>query len=187
MVPVFRVSDVDPGETSRVLGAVTRTTYGRETWVGDGWIGFLRGGATVIAGCWLQRIDLWVFVPDNPDDVEPIRARIEWEVFDGYWGERVEIVLDSTRQWHKARFQPTGAVRFRGPDGVWLGEVADSDNEGLVKDGWDHEHCAICWKTIALTSQPEGYVSEQGNWVCESCYTSFVEPGSLAFMPGARR
>ena len=187
MFPVFSVREGGAGERAGVIGAVTRTTHGQENWVGDGWVGFLRAGAKVIAGRWHQRADLWAFVPENSDDVAAIRARTEWEVFDGYWGERAEIVLDHTRQWHKAHFQPTDAVRLHGPDGVWLRQAIDTDNAGgeVVKDGWDHEHCAIRGETLGPAGQPEGYVSAQRIWVCESCYLSFVERGSLDFIPSA--
>jgi hypothetical protein len=55
----------------------------------------------------------------------------------------------------------------------------------LVKAGWDHEHCAICWQTLGLGGQPEAYVSDHGTWVCEQCYVNFVERRSLDFIPSA--
>lgn len=102
------------------------------------------------------------------------------------------------------RVQPTDAIRVQGPTGVWLRPVTDTD-EGLprrarafpgdagpagggtrgaqvVKAGWDHEHCAICWETLGPGGQPEGYVISQRIWVCERCYVNFVERRSLDFI-----
>jgi hypothetical protein len=186
MFPVFHVRQGAMEQSAGVVGAVTRTTHGRETWVGDGWIGFLKGGgATLIAGRWRQEADFWVFTPEDPDNVAAIRARPEWDVLDGYWGERAEIVLDQTHQWHRTRFQPADAVRVQGPAGVWFRRKIDGDTGAgeVIKDGWDHEHCAICGETLGLGGQPEAYVSGQRIWVCGGCYTHFVEHGSLDFIP----
>jgi hypothetical protein len=201
---MFHGSETGQTETPRVLGRLTRTTHGREPWVGDGWLGFLMADAKLIAGRWHQRGDLWEFAPDNPDDLATIRTRPDWNVLDGYWGERAELVLDRTRRWDKDRVQPTDAIRVQGPTGVWLRPLTDTD-EGLprrarafpgeagpaggdtrggevVRAGWDHEHCAICWETLGPGGQPEGYVSSQRIWVCERCYINFVERRSLDFI-----
>jgi hypothetical protein len=58
-------------------------------------------------------------------------AQRDWEVLDGYWGERAEIVLDQDRRWVRARFEPTDAVRLQGTAGVWLRPVSD-DDEGAA-------------------------------------------------------
>ena len=186
--PAFHLQRSSVLEATAVVGSVTRTTHGRENWVGDGWFGFLKAGDQLIPGRWHRREDSWAFAPDNVGDLDAIRARPEWEVLDGYWGERAEIVLDQARQWHKAAFQPTNAIRFEGPAGTWVREASDSDTTGgeIIKAGWDHEHCAICWETLGPGGQSYGYVSAQGarrTWVCEQCYVHFVQRGSLDFIP----
>ncbi len=158
-----------------VLGAVTGLLSGHETWVGDGRVGFLRHGATMIIGHWRQRYDVWEFRPDNHDQIPVVVALSAWEVLDGYWGGRAAIVLDETRPWHKAHFSATDSIWWkRNTEGELTSEV--------VKDGWDHEHCAICWEKIGACGQPEGYVSNR-TWVCEHCYTKFVRQRSLEFIP----
>jgi hypothetical protein len=205
MLPVFHLREKDVGGTTGVVGIVTRTTHGREDWVGDGWIGFLKAGPRLIAGRWHRRGDLWEFAPEDADDLNLISAQPKWEVLDGYWGERAGIVLDQTRRWDKARFEPRDAIQFRGPSGIWLkpasgtdddspklarafpGETAsaaaDASGTEVIKAGWDHEHCAICWETLGPGGQAEGYVSAEQTWVCERCYVDFVERRSLDFIP----
>lgn len=207
MFPVFRVGERAVREGTGVIGTVTRTTHGREDWVGDGWIGFLKTGARMIAGRWHRRPDdLWEFAPNNPVHLDAVWSQREWEVLDGYWGERAQIVLDPTRAWDKARFQPTDAIRIERPAGDWLRPLTDIDEEPVararafpggtasgtgarsgevVEAGWDHEHCAICWETIGPGGQTEGYVSADRTWVCERCYVDFVDRRSLDFIPSA--
>jgi hypothetical protein len=207
MFPVFRVAEGGAGGQAGVVGTVTRTTHGRENWIGDEWIGFLKAGAKLVAGRWHRRGDLWQFAPESQDDLDAILAQSEWEVLDGYWGERAEVVLDQTRQWDRARFRPTDAIRIQGPGGVWLRPVIRTDEDPattvarafpagatsdggdtsgaeVVEAGWDHEHCTICWETLGPGGQADGFVSKR-TWVCERCYVDFVEQRSLAFIPSA--
>jgi hypothetical protein len=152
--------------------------------IGDGWIGCLKTGAKLVFGRWHRRDDLWEFAPEESGEVDAVVTQREWEVLDGYWGERAQIVLDENRRWVRARFEPTDAIRLKGPAGVWLRPVAEAD-EGMattsarafpagtrtgggdagaaevVESAWDHEHCAICWETLGPGGQAEGYVSGQ--------------------------
>jgi hypothetical protein len=157
MFPVFRVA---PGEGSDIAsGTVTRTTQGDETWIADRWLGYLKAGDEMIAGRWYQEGDHWKFAPADRKDLERIHARPEWDVLDGYWGERAKLVLDRTVPWRKA----------------------------CVSEEHNHEHCAIDSEKLGVGGQPEGYVNAQEIWVCEQCFRKFVEPGSLDFIPGELR
>jgi hypothetical protein len=183
MFPAYHATDRTGRDPTGVLGTLTRTSHGREDWVDDGWIGFLLSGEELFAGRWNRQGDLWRFVPENPESLDRIRARSDWCVLDGYWGQRAEIVLDRSCRWSRHRFQPADAIRH----GAWVVEATDApaDDEELVKDGWDHEHCAICWETIGPGGQPDGYVAESRLWLCTHCYESFVERRSLDFIPSA--
>lgn len=177
MFPVFHVQRA-LGETSNaIVGTVTSTTNKQQNWVGDGRIGFLKNRAQVIIGQWRSNDELWAFTPENAANVPVILAVSVWEVLDGHWGERVAIVLDETRQWHKTYFKVTDAIQWRrNTDGELTSET--------IKDGWDHEHCAICWEKIGAFGQEEGYVSNR-TWVCEQCYTHYVTQRSWEFITTA--
>lgn len=136
----------------------------------------------------------WEFVPDDRDAVTAILAQPHWEVLDSYWGERAELVLDETREWSRASFEPRAAVQFSSPGGRIRGALdlatlralsgpSRPEDLEVVPDGWDHEHCELCWEKIGLGGQAQGYVSRNANWVCASCYTAFIEPRSLSFIP----
>jgi hypothetical protein len=149
--PRFHVIRHDSGE---VFGSVTATTYGIETWVGDGWIGYLLVGMKPISGRWHARGESWGFMPDDHCVGQELRTDTECTVLDGYWGERAELVLDSDRKWQAARYE-----------------------------GSDHDHCAICWEKLGQCGQPDGYVSKGATWICCCCYEAFVQRRSLEFIP----
>jgi hypothetical protein len=185
MFPRFRLVQNELSETGEVLGLVTATTYGQETWIDDRWIGYLVADTHLIRGRWNRRDDLWGFVPDKPGALQAPVASSEWMVLDGYWGGRAEIVFDRGRQWQRARFEVADAVRFKQGSSVYMKKADDSHPEGseLVEGGWDHEHCEICLATLGPDGQPEGYVSEGATWVCEHCYAAYVQRRSLEFIP----
>jgi hypothetical protein len=49
------------------------------------------------------------------------------------------------------------------------------------RKGWDHDHCAFCWRHISVPLATDdqdaverGYVTEDGyHWVCEPCFADF--------------
>jgi hypothetical protein len=181
-LPRFQVVQ---SELTRVLGLVTATTYGRSTWVSDRWTGYLMEDMSLILGRWSDGADLWKFTPTSKDNVQVILGRNEWSILDAYWGERAEIVLDLHRHWHKARFRLMDAIRFRRKGSIVMTKAEESEVAGaeLVDGGWDHEHCKICWDTLGQGGEEEGYLREDGIWVCRRCYDTFVEPHSLDFIP----
>ena len=185
--PVFVVAEGAVGETGGVVGRVTRIQHGRDTWIGDKYLGFLKAGTKLISGRWHRQAELWAFVPDDEGEADAIRGRSEWDVLDGYWGERAELVLDQARRWHRAAIPKTDAIRFGGSDS-WQRPATAADIEKgtgeVIPGGWDHEHCALCWETLGRGGQEEGYVSATRTWVCERCFRDFVERGSLGFIPG---
>ena len=141
-------------DAAEILGSVTALTFGNETWVGDGFIGCLMAGKKFIFGCWHLRGDFWAFAPDDLTVIETLLPDTEWAILDGYWGERAELVLDTTREWQKSLY-----------------------------DDSDHDHCAICWETLGQGGQPDGHASEDATWICCRCYESFVQRRSLEFIP----
>ncbi|MFY0677728.1 MAG: hypothetical protein JXR18_10615 [Neptuniibacter sp.] len=51
----------------------------------------------------------------------------------------------------------------------------------LIKNGWEHEHCQICWWKIFVSEKQEvgtGY-SNGKIWVCTECYEQFIEGNKL--------
>ncbi|MDR3628560.1 MAG: hypothetical protein P4L45_17065 [Ignavibacteriaceae bacterium] len=107
---------------------------------------------------------------------------------DGYWQPMdVAIILDELSTWNKVHFKPTDAEYFRLNGAIGWQETGKKLPVGaqfmeLKKDGWDHEHCRLCWENISLQTQPFGYRNNDNIWVCESCYTKYVLTHNLDFL-----
>ena len=82
--------------------------------------------------------------------------------------------------WQKQKWLPQDALVHcnGGRVSLYIGQRYDPEKIDLVKCGWSHDHCEICWWELYATDEPEhaeGYVS--GNrWLCLECYTKFIEP-----------
>jgi hypothetical protein len=100
-----------------------------------------------------------------------IQTKKSYPYFDGYWGERAQLVFNSSLEWAKTNFKPSDAIRHY--------------NDGRVetiKDGWDHEHCNICWATIDFTENTVYMKSNQGDEVCQECFDNYIKRKSIDFI-----
>lgn len=83
------------------------------------------------------------------------------EVLDGYWGDRADLVLDTSLIWNRHQ---------------WT-------------DAADHDHCAICWATISTQEKSEHFAARypegRRDRVCAPCYHNYVSKRALGFIPGA--
>ncbi len=181
MRPVFRVEFKDH---DALVGSLTSLTCGEQTWVGEGFFGYLLTPEGPLPGNWEPAGERWTFKPFESHDSGVIDIGDALEVLDGYYGDRAALVLDAGREWERVTFQAYDAVRIHAPGGV-SGvrpiEPEDDDSAEIVSGGWNHEHCAICWETIRPGGV--GHHSLPDEWVCERCFGEYVEPRSLAFVP----
>lgn len=85
--------------------------------------------------------------------------------------------VDKSGKWTKVLFHSTDAV-----------EVTDTAGDGkpirgirklkageelplgavVVKDGWDHEHCEVCWTHV--NPGDYAYRNERDDWRCVNCF-----------------
>lgn len=122
------------------------------------------------------------FAPDNPAELAKLQVGRSYPLLDGYWGERAELVLNVALVWREREYAAQDAVwcersRTLRP---YSGEVPEGGT--LIKGGWDHEHCEICWETISQQTAPAAVFAEPNHWICKSCFQQFVVPRSLGFI-----
>jgi hypothetical protein len=95
--------------------------------------------------------------------------------------KQAELVEDRARHWQAQVFRPSDAVAFPQEGGTVTRQkrpdespIADGQ---VVPDGWDHEHCALCWQTISLLTgdQARGYCDGR-DWLCTDCYEHYILP-----------
>lgn len=115
----------------------------------------------------------------------------------GYWRPyTVWMVVDPDWPWTKSPFRAQDAFVERGKESILVRKLCpdeeigqdtpiilhpgDVESHGIIKGGWDHVHCELCWYSIE--NGRLGYVDSQNHWLCEGCYTAFVLTHDLSFM-----
>jgi len=73
---------------------------------------------------------------------------------------------------HLSRYYPVS------PEGRTILPYAGPD--GIIKGGWDHEHCELC--NAHIEADTYGYLDLGEHWVCVGCYERFVMNHDLSFM-----
>lgn len=139
---------------TELIGSVSSEDYLGQNWIGDRWIGYIGlEGEPPIEGRWFPENGIWRFVSENPKSLD-FQMGKPLQLYDGYWGERVYIVL-AKLTWAEEQF--------------------------VVKKEWDHDHCGICWATIAPAA-PKYFRSSEQDIVCPNCYKNYVLLCSLSFI-----
>lgn len=144
--------------------------------IGEGWIAYLyHPPRTVIKGRIVRlkrKRKKAVFVTAQQVAKELLQSGQTYQYLDGYWGERVAIVLDPSREWRRTRFVSQDAIEFRLSTGGRLRGRAEDQTSGL-SDKLPFE--------IDDSAQQYGYRDEFDHWVCERCYKRYVERGNINF------
>lgn len=157
LYPHFTVARVvTDAEGTCLIGTASSLKFGREQWINDGWLGFLKIESVLIKGRWRRIGQSWEFRLSHQTDVEWMEKFSELEVLDVYWGERAEIALNEKRHWKRSAFKATA--------------------------GCDHYHCEICWAKIWEPENREFMKSQDNVNICLSCYERVVIPRSLEFI-----
>jgi hypothetical protein len=110
-------------------------------------------------------------------------------IYDGYWSDRVRLVIDDRLIWARHRFTAPDAFVEPAPQGGTMWRVATPEDVArtdgkIVPGGWDHEHCDICWAKIGAGGDPEGYSTPDDHWVCVRCYEQHIACRDLSFVLG---
>jgi|SRR6185503_4475331 len=64
----------------------------------------------------------------------------------------------------------------------FTGQVLRNAAQRVDPEGWDHDHCEICWWKLMEGDNPSrsaGYTFNGRNWLCTECYEKFVAPERL--------
>jgi hypothetical protein len=179
--PIFEKVSEPLFDPIKLVGHVNTLNYGVEEWVGNNHLGYLVSEEHFIKGRWSSQGDKWVFTLENPDDSEYCANVSTFNVIDRFWGENAAIVLDSLRVWEKRIFQASNGLLVGRL--LSLTDLTTTETGEIIQDGWDHEHCVIYGEKIGHRGDPIGYFSAPNTWVCQTCFSSFVEPRALDFIP----
>ena len=84
-----------------------------------------------------------------------------------------------SKKWQKASWKrrPALIAKKGGASSLYIGQTFDPEKFNLVEDGWEHDHCEICWWTLCDSDNPEentGYTDGK-DWVCSECYEKLLQ------------
>ena len=88
------------------------------------------------------------------------------------------------QEWKRERWVPRDSLDdiHGGTSRLYLGHEYDKSKMRVIKSGWYHDHCEICWWTLFESEDPErsiGY-TDGINWVCTECYEKFLKESNAA-------
>ncbi len=89
-----------------------------------------------------------------------------------------DIAYYKSLNWTLQLWKPSAALvdKTGFPSHVYVGQKFDPSYFNLDPEGWTHDHCELCSKTICENPEEcetSGYNS--GNqWLCISCYNSIL-------------
>jgi len=63
-------------------------------------------------------------------------------------------------------------------------DLPDVGPDGVIRGGWDHEHCELCHAHIGPGDY--GYVDLGEHWVCEKCHGKYIVTHDLSFLDTSR-
>jgi len=106
MYPKFTIREIlsNRGRVE-LLGRLSSTRCSQQPWIDDGWLGYLQHQEYLFYGRWHTYGDLWGFVFEQDDKEVAVQAGEELIAYEGYWGERVELVVNENIDWQKAQFE----------------------------------------------------------------------------------
>lgn len=163
--------------------------YSDPKWIGERYIACVVSDSEQFIWGRLSNVDTrsskCVFTPDASVDLTKLHVGRSYPQLDGYWGDRAELALDRSLIWREREYQAPDAVWFERSRTMRPFSDEIPDGGVLVKGGWNHEHCQICWETISQQTNPIGLFAEPNHWICKECYARFIIPRSLDFIVDA--
>jgi hypothetical protein len=156
MYPEFKIVEVNSPKS--LLGDIDRLKQGEEVWIEGNYLGYLLKESILVYGRWIKIKNRWRFTFNEGEGNKcDFIVNDTVSAIDGYWGERMELVIDPSYSWKLKQFQ--------------------------ARKEWDHDHCEICWAKISETENKEHHCSNDNHPVCNQCYDQHVLKKDVSFVP----
>jgi hypothetical protein len=88
------------------------------------------------------------------------------------------VVSCRGRVWRRERWVRRDALVEHGDKSrrLFIGQKYNTEHFDLVRGGWSHDHCEICWWDLFETTDEDhsiGYTDGR-DWICAECYSQFI-------------
>jgi len=88
------------------------------------------------------------------------------------------VAFCQEHRWRREQWVRRDAlVQRTGTTSLYTGQRYDPAYCELVRGGWSHDHCEICWWTLSEGGDEEHSVGYTvgGRWICSECYGHFIK------------
>ena len=114
-------------------------------------------------------MSIYIKLPTGDFDIEDLR-------------EFYADLKDSSFKFSEWKSRPALIEKNRKASWLYTGQNYDPKFIDLVEDGWTHDDCYVCSKTITDTkneyTETSGY-SNGLDWVCKDCYEIVIDTDDL--------
>jgi len=109
---------------------------------------------------------------------------------DGSWKPyHVKMVLSPADRWQRRSFS-AATVRFFLRDGVTSWQEVDAKlppgatDLGVRSGDWNHACCELCPEQLEAARASEGFVDDEGRWICAHCFEKYAKRNDISFVFG---
>ena len=106
---------------------------------------------------------------------------------DGSWKPyHLKMVLSPADRWQRRNFSAS-PVRFFLRDGVTSWQDPDAKlppgatDLGVRSGDWNRACCELCPEQLEAARGSEGFVDEDGRWICAHCFEKFAKRNDISF------
>jgi hypothetical protein len=107
---------------------------------------------------------------------------------DGSWKPyHLKMVLSPANRWQRRSFSAS-PVRYFLRDGVTCWQDADATlpddatDLGVRSGDWNHACCELCPEQLEAARSSEGFVDDDGRWICAHCFEQFAKRNDISFV-----
>jgi hypothetical protein len=120
-------------------------------------------------------------------DLKP-GASFPW--LDGSWKPyHLKMVLSGAERWRPRSFSAS-PVRFFLHEGVTGWQAVDAKlppgaaDLGVRSGDWNHACCELCPEQLDAARSSEGFVDDEGRWICAHCFEKYAKRNDISFALG---
>jgi hypothetical protein len=119
-----------------------------------------------------------------------LKAGAVYPWLDGSWKPyHLKMVLSPAHRWQRRSFSASPA-RFFLRDGVTSWQDADAElprdatDLGVHSGDWNRACCELCPEQLEAARSSEGYVDDEGRWICAHCFEKYARRNDISFALG---
>ena len=119
-----------------------------------------------------------------------LKSGASYPWLDGSWKPyHLKMVLSPAERWQRRTFS-VSPMRFFLHNGVTGWQAVDAKlpdgatDLGVRSGDWNHASCELCPEQLEAASSSEGFVDDEGRWICAHCFEQYAKRNDISFALG---